>query len=280
MVHDKNTNRSGLKLFQRHIALPAEHGAWVFLFSPLFIGIFAAGTFRPASLVLVLAALAGFLARQPLTIAVKVYSRRRPGTELAAAWFWLLLYGVLSGAAALGLILLGHAIVLWLALPALPVLAWYLWLISKRSERRQAIVEVAASGILALGAPAAYWIGLNAYHPLGWLLWGLCWLQATGSIIYVYLRLQQRRLSSMPDNQMRWQMARPALTFNLLPVAVAAVLALSGVVSGWLVLAFGIQFAEAVWGALKPAVKAKPTAIGIRQLLVSSLFTLIFILAW
>jgi hypothetical protein len=46
------------------------------------------------------------------------------------------------------------------------------------------------------------------------------------------------------------------------------------------VLAFGIQFAEAVWGALKPAVKAKPTAIGIRQLIVSSLFTLIFILAW
>jgi hypothetical protein len=280
MVHDKNTNRSGLKLFQRHIALPAEHGAWVFLFSPLLIGIFAAGTFRWASLVLVLAALAGFLARQPLTIAVKVYSRRRPGTELATAWFWLLLYGMLSGAAALGLILLGHAIVLWLALPALPVLAWYLWLISKRSERRQAIVEVAASGILALGAPAAYWIGLNAYHPLGWLLWGLCWLQATGSIIYVYLRLQQRRLSSMPNNQMRWQMARPALTFNLLPVAVAAALALSGVVSGWLVLAFGIQFAEAVWGALKPAVKAKPTAIGVRQLLVSSLFTLMFILAW
>jgi hypothetical protein len=280
MVHDKNTNRSGLKLFQRHIALPVEHGAWVFLFSPLLIGIFAAGTLRWASLVLVLAALAGFLARQPLTIAVKVYSRRRPGTELAAAWFWLLLYGSLSGAAALGLIFLGHAIVLWLALPALPVLAWYLWLISKRSERRQAIVEVAASGILALGAPAAYWIGLNAYHPLGWLLWGLCWLQATGSIIYVYLRLQQRRLSSMPDSQMRWQMAKPALTFNLLPVAVAAALAISGVVSGWLVLAFGIQFAEAVWGALKPAVKAKPTAIGIRQLIVSSLFTLIFILAW
>jgi hypothetical protein len=280
MVHDKNIARSRLKLFQRHIALPAEHGAWVFLFSPLFIGIFAAGTFRWASLVLVLAALTGFLARQPLTIAVKVYSRRRPGTELAIAWFWLLLYGALSGAAALGLILLGHAIVLWLALPALPVLAWYLWLISKRSERRQAIVEVAASGILALGAPAAYWIGLNTYHPLGWLLWGLCWLQATGSIIYVYLRLQQRRLSSMPDSHMRWQMARPALISNMLPVAVTAALVLSGVVSSWLVLAFAIQFAEAVWGALKPAVKAKPTAIGLRQLLVSSLFTLIFILAW
>jgi hypothetical protein len=49
----------------RHIALPNEHGAWVFLFSPLLIGL-ATGGFRPASLLLVAAALAGFLVRQPV----------------------------------------------------------------------------------------------------------------------------------------------------------------------------------------------------------------------
>jgi hypothetical protein len=38
--------------------------------------------------------------------------------------------------------------------------------------------------------------------------------------------------------------------------------------------------AETVWGAANPAVKAKPTAIGVRQLVISSLFTLAFILAW
>jgi hypothetical protein len=54
----------------------------------------------------------------------------------------------------------------------------------------------------------------------------------------------------------------------------------AGVVSGWLVLAFGLQLFETVWGIFKPAVKVKPTAIGIRQLAVSSLFTLIFILTW
>jgi hypothetical protein len=280
MVHDKINPHSTPKLLQRHIALPTEHGAWVFLFSPLLIGIFAAGNFRWASLVLVLTALAAFLMRQPLTIAVKVYSRRRPKTELAAAWFWLVVYGALAFAGAVGLILLGHSIVLWLALPALPVLAWYLWLISKRSERRQAVVEIAASGILALGAAAAYWIGLNAYHPLGWILWALCWLQAAGSILYVYLRLHQRRLPAVPSSSIRWQMARPALTFNLIAVGAVIILALIGAVSGWLVLAFGVQFAEALWGAINPAVKAKPTAIGVRQLVVSSLFTLLFILAW
>jgi hypothetical protein len=279
-VDGKKNTRAFPNLLQRHIALPAEHGAWVFLFSPLLIGMFTAGTLRWASLVLVIAALAGFLARQPLTIAVKVYSGRRPRSELIPAIFWLLVYGTAAAAAAFGLILMGHAIVLWLALPALPVLVWYLWLISKRSERRQLAVEAAASGILAFSAPAAYWIGLNSYHPLGWWLWGLCWLQAVGSIIYIYLRLQQRRLPAVPELPERWKMGQPAFVFNLIMVLLVIGAAAMGVVSGWLVLAFGLQLFETVWGIFKPAVKVKPTAIGVRQLAVSSLFTLIFILTW
>jgi hypothetical protein len=280
MGYAKNTPRAVSTLLQRHIALPAEHGAWVFLFSPLLIGAFTAGHFGWSGLVLVLAALAGFLARQPLTIAVKIFSRRRPRAELRPALFWLVIYGAVAAAAAAGLVLLGHAIVLWLALPALPVLAWYLWLISKRSERRAALVEVVASGILAFGAPAAFWIGLNGYHPTGWLLWGLCWLQATGSIIYIYLRLDQRRLQSLPDGRTRWRMGRPALGFNLLAALLVAAAAGLGFVATGLVLAYTLQLAEAFWGTLKPAVKMKPTLIGIRQLVISSLFTLIFILAW
>jgi hypothetical protein len=42
-----------------------------------------------------------------------------------------------------------------------------------------------------------------------------------------------------------------------------------------------LQWGETIWGALfRPAVGAKPTSIGFRQLAVSSLFTLLFILAW
>ncbi len=64
-------------LFVRHIALPQDHGSWVFLISPLLIGLFAAGSFTISSLILVIAVFAAFLARQPASIAVKVYSGRR-----------------------------------------------------------------------------------------------------------------------------------------------------------------------------------------------------------
>lgn len=73
--------------FRRIIALPNEHGAWVFLLSPLLIGLFAAGRFTSASALLIVAALAAFLLRQPVSILVKAYSGRRPRTDLPAARF-------------------------------------------------------------------------------------------------------------------------------------------------------------------------------------------------
>jgi len=65
------------RLGKRHVALPADHGSWVFLLSPLVIGLFAGGRWTTPCLYLIVAALAGFLIRQPLTLAVKVRSGRR-----------------------------------------------------------------------------------------------------------------------------------------------------------------------------------------------------------
>lgn len=74
-------------LFRRHVALPAEHGAWVFLLGPLLIGLFAAGPFSTATVYLVIAALCGFLVRQPITLVIKVLGGRRGRDTLPAAWF-------------------------------------------------------------------------------------------------------------------------------------------------------------------------------------------------
>ena len=79
-------------LFRRTIALPTDHGSWVFLLSPLLIGLFAGGRWTPAIVPLVVAALATFLLRQPVTIAVKAYSGRRSRRDLPAAVFWILIY--------------------------------------------------------------------------------------------------------------------------------------------------------------------------------------------
>ncbi len=263
----------------RHIAVPAEHGAWVFLFSPLLIGLITGGV-KQASLLLVLAVLFAFLLRQPLNILVKVYSGRRPRAELLNAFFWLAVYAVLALACTTALVALGHGAILWLAIPAAPVFAWHLWLVSRRAERRQALVEIAASGVLALSAPAAFWVGRGQVDPAGWWLWGLSWLQAAGTILYAYLRLEQRQLSAAPGLGGGLRMARGALLYNFTALAIVIVLSSASLIPAWLPLAFVIQPIEVIWGVLHPAVGVKPKSIGIRQLVISSLFTLVFILTW
>ena len=268
------------KYFQKHIAIPQDHGSWVFLFSPLLIGLSAGTTFSAASLALVIAAVAAFLIRQPLTVAVKVYSGRRPQSDLPAARFWLFVYGVIGLASTAELIALGYTMLGWLALPAVPVFAWHLWLVSKREERRQAGIEILATGVLALSAPAAYWIGQNAYEPTGWLLWLLTWFQSAASIIYAYLRLEQREWKSSPDLAGRFRTGWRALAYTGFNLALAGALSVFGLIPAWVWLAYLLQFGETLFGTVNPALGAKPVQIGVRQLIVSSLFTLIFILAW
>jgi hypothetical protein len=257
-----------------------EHGAWVFLFSPLLIGMAAGGVLRIETLVLVIGAVAAFLLRQPMTITVKAWSGRRQKSDFWPAMFWLVVYGMV-GISAVGILAtLGYGAVLYLAVPGVPVLGWHLWLVSRRAERRQVGVEIVAAGALALTAPAAYWVGTGNYSPVGWLLWALCWGQIAGSILYTYLRLQQRRLKSMPPLAYRLKMARNSIAYHGLLLALVAGIASSGIVPPLVSLAFALPLVENIWGGVHPAVQAKPTAIGVRQLIVSSLFTLIFILAW
>ena len=66
-----------MNLLKKHVALPGDHGSWVFLFSPLLIGLWAGGRLTTVSWYLVAASLCGFLSRQPITILVQVASGRR-----------------------------------------------------------------------------------------------------------------------------------------------------------------------------------------------------------
>lgn len=270
--------------FKKQIALPQDHGSWVFILSPLLIGIFAGGVFNYAVFNLFIAAMAAFLIRQPMAATVKSLSGRRSAADLPAARFWSLVYGIISAVALLGLILEGFGYVLYLAVPGAPVFAWHLWLVSKRAERRQAGIEVIATGVLALAAPAAYWVGVGDYDPTGWWLWLFCWLQSAASIVYAYLRLSQREMP--PDqSQVRtrgdWiRMGRRALLYTSFNLVLSAALGLSGLIPRFVFIPFLAQWIETVWGTLNPAVGWKPTRIGVRQLIVSILWTVLFIAAW
>jgi hypothetical protein len=273
-------NRFFRTCFKRPVALPQDHGSWVFLLSPLLIGLFAGGQWQPATGPLIFAALAAFLLRQPVTVAVKVLSGRRSRQELPAALFW----GVIYGLAGLGMLAwlarLGWSYLLVLALPGLPVFTWHLVLVSHRAERRKIGVEIVGSGVLALAAPAAFWVGRGQPDPLGWMLFGLAWFQSAASIVYAYLRLQQRELKEIPPLFDRFRMAKRALLYTSFNLAAVTILSIAGLLPILLLLPFALQWGESLWGSLNPAIGWKPTRVGLRQLGVSTLFTILFILTW
>lgn len=266
-------------LFRKAIAWPSDHGSWVFLISPLVIGLAAGGRWSTPCLYLIAAALAGFLIRQPTTVAVKALSGRRSRSDLPAAIFWSLVYGGLGGIHVIGLILRGFGALLYLGIPGLIVFCWYLLLVAQRQERGQIALEILAAGVLALTAPAGFWVGIGRNDPQGWLLWALAWLQATASILHVYLRLDQRRIR-MPGRQVRWSAELPALTVSSINVLLVAALGIQDRVGIWLFLAFLPQWIEVIVASFRPSIETKPARIGMRQLLVSSLFTILFILLW
>jgi hypothetical protein len=268
-------------IFKRHIALPQDHGSWVFLLSPLLIGMFTAGSWSAATIPLILGAMSAFLIRQPVTTAIKVYSGRRSRKDLPAAWFWMLIYGALGLIAFFALVLQGYGYLAFLALPAVPVFAWHLLLVSRRAERRQVGVEIVGSGTLALAAPAAYWVGVGQPDPVGWWLFLLSWFQSAASIVYAYVRLEQRDLPDLPDRRQRLTLGRRALLYTAFNFIVVTLSSLLSILPVLLPLPYLIQLGETIYGTLiRPAVGYKPTRIGIRQLVVSTIFTLVFILAW
>ncbi len=266
--------------FKKQIALPQDHGSWVFILSPLLIGIFAGKHFTYATFNLIIAAMSAFMIRQPMTVIVKTISGRRPKTDLPPARFWALIYGSIAALALIALILESFTYILYLAVPGAPVFAWHLWLVSKRSERRQAGVEVIATGVLSLVAPAALWVGLGHYDPTGWWLWAWTWLQSAASIVYAYLRLEQREQAEGQERSGLWRMGRRAFVYTSFNLFSSLMLGWSGIVPQLIFIPFLLQWLETLWGITHPAIGWKPTRIGIRQLIVSILWTMLFILFW
>jgi hypothetical protein len=275
-----NKNLSFKTVFQKQIALPSDHGSWVFLLSPFLIGVFTASEWSADILILLIGLLAAFFARQPASIAIKVLSKRRSRQDLPASSFWIACYSLIGLIAFVYLARRGYGYLLWLALPGLIVFGWHLWLVSLRSERYQMGVDIIASGTLALAAPAAYWVSIGENSSTGWILWVLVWLQSASSIVYAFLRLGQRRLKESPPKSIIWQMGQRALLYSGFNLVLTLVLSITTKLPDLIWLPYLLQFIETIWGTLNPAVGVKPTKIGWRQLIVSTLFTLVFILVW
>jgi len=258
--------------WRRIYALPAEHGSWIWWIGPLLLGTAAANRATLDSVALSAALLVAFLIRQPVILQVKIMSGRRSRSELAPVRFWLLLYGSLLAITGLVLIARGHARLLLLLLPGLPVFGWHLWLVSRREERGQRGIEIVGAGVLALAAPAAYWVNGGGDTALPWILWMLAWLQSAASIVLVYLRLEQRSWGLGLPLFRRLSRGSRTLGYHLVNLLAAGFFSLLGIIPWLLSLAFALMFFEALAGVVGPAHGQRPARIGLRQLLASITF--------
>ena len=267
-------------VWRKQYALPAEHGSWIWWLGPLFIGLVAGGRADLDAILLFLAALCAFLLRQPAMILVKAISGRRPKADLAPALFWIIAYGLVGVVAIWALIASGHPQVVLLALPGIPVFAWHLWLVSRRAERGQMGIELVGAGVLALAAPAGYWVAGGTSGRVPWILWALTWLQAAASIVFIYLRLEQRKLKTMPLPRDRWRQGERTLLYHAFNLAASLTLTILGWAPWLIPVAFTLMLADALEGVTHPPVGARPAVIGIRQLGASALFMIVMALGY
>lgn len=270
---DKSRAQAPGKFFKIYV-LPPEHGGWFLLLGPFLFGAIAAAQPNADLFVLLLFALASYIARQPLTLLVKALSGRRTKSDARPAFFALAATGALALLLLGVLIWRGYAFLLWLGIPAALVLAWQLWLVTQREERQFGI-ELVGAGMLALAAPAAYWVSVGSMTTTGWWLWLLAWLYAASSIVYVYLRLKQRRMKEMPARAEQWREGRRTLLYIGASIALTLALALLQFIPIWAPLAFALAGAHYVYGITHPCVGVKPARIGIEQSLATLLFYLV-----
>lgn len=263
---------SGVRLFQRRIALPLAHGAWSWWVFPFVVGLAAARAVPGDVGILFLTALASFLVHHPVTVAVKARSGRGPRADLRPALVWTAFYGAVALAGVIVLVLRGHTRFVYLALPGLPVFLWHLVLVSRRAERRQWLVEILAALVLCLWAPAAYWVAGGDRYPEPWFLWWITGLQASGAILTVYLRLEQRRGAPVTG--------RRTILFHGAALALMTALAATLQVPFLVVPAFVLGLVDALWIARHPSRSVMPRQIGFRQLAVTALFTLLVVIAY
>jgi len=220
-----------------------------------------------------------FLARQPLLVLVKAQSGRRLREDAVPALIWLLIYGALALLPLLVLVASGRTALFWLAVPALPPLGWQLWLVTRRAERRMA-VELAGSGALALAAPAAYFAATGRYDATALSAWLLCWAQAAAAIVYIYLRLEQRRMTTVPERPQQWAMGQRAVLYHAFNFVASVVLTVFSILPVLVPLAFAVMLAEALRGTFQPAVGVKPQVLGVFQVVVTVVFVILLVLAY
>ncbi len=229
----------------RAVALPSEHGGWGLTGEPVLLGLLVAPSVSGA--LLGIGALAAFLARSPLKLALvdQWRHRRLPRTVMAAvlaAAELACLGGLLS------VVALRSGRAWWLPLvAALPLVGVEMWF-DMRSRGRRLVPELSgALGIASIAVAVARAGGASWTMSLG--LWTVLAARSIGAIPFARAQV------------MRWRHRPAPLSGPRAAQAVAVVIGGAGWAAGALPLASWVALAAfagwALWSLHRPPVQPK-----------------------
>lgn len=184
------TIRSGTPVSRRtlikSVALPSEHGSWGFLIEPILLGMLVGATGWGG--LFCLAAIGGFLAHQPIKIALKDrLKNKRVVRTFWAEWF-AVGYILLAGFSFSLVVFSADRRFLFPLLLAFPLILCQLYY-DARNRSRELLPELA--GAAALGAIAPSIVLLAGWKiSAAFLLWTALLARTFPSILYVRSRLK------------------------------------------------------------------------------------------
>ena len=238
----------------RSVALPSEHGGWMFLLEPLLLGLVVAGSWP--GLALAVAALGAVLLHQPIKVAAKDYLKGKRPLRTVWAERFMALYGLVAVVAFALVLRSGERAFLLPLLLALPLMMTQL-VYDARNQSRAALPELA--GALALAALAPAIAVLDGWSlARAWPLWLLVASRALPAILYVRARL---KLDHGKPTQ-----PGVALAGHIVALVGVAALALLGHAPWLAVAALLVLLARAAVGLSRYRRSVRPAILGMEEI--------------
>jgi len=251
------------------------------LLVPFIIGTGVSNKIGLESLLLLLAALSLFLARQPIVEIVHRMQRPWKNQESRVPVFWLAFYG--SGATLFSLPLL-FIYKRWWLIPlgvlGLLLLFFQIYLQTLHLDR-ETWAELTAIAGMSLMAPAAYHVSGKVLDLTAFSLWLLPFLYSGANVFYVKLRVKQRSLRQGPNKPGRkWAIGGEAALCMGFLMAFLGILSFLRFIPPLTLLAFSPLLLKTFWAILTARAPSSIKRLGYLEVAHSLLFTLLLILAY